>query len=231
MKKIWIIIIIILLVFLMICNLNITKKQEEYEIQETNNINEESNTGGKQVVYSELTPELSEGKAMFVNNVIEKDNSYVLQGILFEHYTMSQLEVDSILDAGTVVLDGKIYIIKEHSDEYDNFENTVYDLFEDGAEYPLYYIIKENDEYVLKRGAQIDYCFKSTGKFVTITIEKSTSFVENIGIADEPISTVEKEFSNYIPGELRDNDTFPIPSYTFEFTDGKCTFVRAENGI
>ena len=185
----------------------------------------------KQVVYKELTPELNEGKVMFVNKVIDKDSSYELQGILFGNYVMSQLELDSLLESGTIVLDGKIYAIKDHSDEYNYFDKMMYDLFEEGSNSPLYFIVKDEDEYVLKRGAQIDYCYKSTGEFVTITIDKNTSFEENIGIADEPIATVEKEFNNYIPGELRDNDTFPIPTYTFEFTDGKCTFVRAFNGI
>ncbi len=207
------------------------EKVEDYSTSQNIADNKEDISNGKEIVYEELTPELNEGKVLFVNKVIDKDNSYELQGLLFEDYIISQEEMNSILADGTVVFDGIVYNIREHSSEYDNFANLMYDLFEDGAQYPLYCFVKNNDEYELKRAAQIDYCYKSTGKYVTITVEKNTPFEENYGIGDEPIATVEKEFDNYIPRKLRDNDTYPIPNYKFEFTNGICTLVRADNGI
>ena len=181
----------------------------------------------------EITKELDDSDIMVITEVTANEDKYVLQGVLYSSYTFSKKEIDKIVVGEDIILDGKPYFVREPKDgDKGYFAGTLlYNLYEEGKEYPLFSIYERESEYCLKRNAQIDDCYKDTGKKVSITIDKNTPFVENQGIDDLPVTTVDQEFENYEPAELKKNATFPIPSYTFEFSEGKCSLVRANNGI
>lgn len=183
-----------------------------------------------------ISKELDDSDIMVITEVTSNDDKYILQGVLYSSYTFSKKEIDKIKkeEGEAIILDGKPYFIrKPEPDDKGYFAGTLlYNLYEEGKEYPLFSIYeRENEEYCLKRNAQIDDCYKDTGKKVSITIDKNTPFVENQGIKDLPVTTADTKFENYEPTELKKNVTFPIPSYTFEFSNGKCSLVRANNGI
>ena len=195
--------------------------------------------------YTEITEELENGSCLFITKAIKNDNdTYTLQGVIFSHYLLSQNEVDEIVRKGTMDIENKTYRIEIVSNREDNSSDSRYvylKLYSDNdqSDNPMYSIIKDSSLYYLERtGVQLSYVWKMSNEYRQITVDKDTicemgEFYDPYGLIDNP-KTVEELYESMFKAyenKLDPNSTNPIPSYTFEFENGKCVKIIPWFGI
>lgn len=200
-------------------------KKEHHNVQKDCNVENNSQVENTIVTNKEdleITSELAEDSSLFVTNVIDNGDTYTLEGIIYEEYIVTEDELKEAVTSGKIVLDGETYSVEKEEDD----DIEMYELNKDG--FAHYSIRKyEDSKYHLIRLAQISTCQRKTDKKKKITIGKDTK-CENI--YTEEIETAEVVFSNFTKLDPPDV-THPVPSYTFEFKNEKCTKVLVDTGL
>ena len=171
--------------------------------------------------YEQLTN--MENKELHVKNVIENEDSFELQGVIYELYTLRDEEVQEILSKGTMTIEGIEYDVRPLSkeDDLDGFDTKPeYGLFTineaTGDEYALYTIGRNQDNlYEVVRQAQVNVVYRKTEKLGSVKVNKDIICEEEYTGEQYKASEILKDF-NY--------DSY-YGGLSFEFTDGICTKV------
>lgn len=167
--------------------------------------------------YGVIKKEFDGIDCLYVTEVKQENNKYVLKGVVYTQYTVSKAELDSALINGIYNLNGDNYVIKESANKGE------YDLYSE-SEYASYKLKKLNsNNYYLEAQAQISNVWKLSDKYMQITLDGSIPCVVNY--ADNYL-TVEDVFKNYEKYEAI-NTTNPTDSrtYTFKFENEECIQV------
>lgn len=189
-------------------------------VSTTINNSQNNNTETSDNKYTEINDNLEGIDVLYVTNVVNNNNTYTLRGVLYTQYTLSNAELQQIINKGSMKINNENYIIKnsETSNEYD--------LYESNAENPLYKIKQTNsNNYYLEAQAQISDVWKLTNKYKEITVSNDTK-CSMVFDYEEKYNTVEDVFKNF-------EETKPIETtnpdadktFTFEFENGKCVKV------
>lgn len=134
------------------------------ELKETN-INTETSDNK----YTKITEDLEEIDVLYVTDVINNNDTYTLRGVLYTRYTLSNEELQKILNKGTMKINDKNYTIKNSKD------SNEYDLYELNSESPLYKIKQINsNSYYLEAQSQISDVWKLTDEYREITVSSNT---------------------------------------------------------
>lgn len=185
------------------------------KLQETN-INTETSDNK----YTKITDDLEGIDVLYVTNVVNNNDTYTLRGVVYTQYTLSNDELQQIINKGTMKINDKNYIIKNSK------TSNEYDLYEANSENPLYKIKQTNsNNYYLEAQAQISDVWKLTDEYREITVSSDTK-CSMIFDHEEKYNTVEDVFKNF-------EETKPIETtnpdadktFTFEFENGKCVKV------
>lgn len=170
--------------------------------------------------YLHIGEELDGIDVLFVTDVIKNaNNTYTLKGVLYTQYTLTQSELDKIINDKKMVLNGVTFTVKEDesSSEYGLYDSR--DVSDNFASYKIKK--KDSNEFYLERQAQIQNVWKLAHEYRQITIDKDV-VVENDYTEEK--STVEKTFNNF-KSVSPEETTNPFPSYTFKIENGKCIKV------
>ncbi|MBR6034328.1 MAG: hypothetical protein IKP28_06380 [Clostridia bacterium] len=180
--------------------------------------------------YVEITGKLPGIDHLFVTKAVKNlDNTYTLYGVIYSEYTLTQNELDKIVQEGTMKLSSKTYNVKECNEEGTNKDGiTKYGLYSNTDNYAVYLIKqRSNGEYFIECEAQINDVWKLTNSYKKITVDKDT-IVEDF-YAGEDV-TAEKEFSNYEDKNASKDVIYPT-GYGIEFDNGKCVKLIRYHGI
>lgn len=176
-------------------------------------------------IYNEENPEIS---GVYITETSNVDGNIVLKGITYTKYTFNEEELKQIVEKGRIELDGANYEIKNGE-----LEDAIYELYEEGKDYPLYKITKEdNNYYSLYRYAQIMDVWKLTGKYVLVTLEPETEIFDDftgnsLGKASEYFSEMKNENINITDKNLEETTILDSNrTFSFEFENGKCVKVN-----
>lgn len=248
MKKILLVVSLIFVLLTVGCNKNEEvnnnvntivadiKDNQQHENIENNFESEHNNLESNNVsnMYTEITERLKPLEAFHVINVIENEDTYTLQGVIYTHYTLNDSELENIKNEGSIRLDGEEYDLK-----FLNYlrgeDRVVYGLYSEGSESPMYLIIKNSSGYYyIEFQAQLSDVYRRTDIYKQITISKDTRCDDVMMgdiLPDGTIYTAEKEFSNF---EYIDpiRETFPLPLYIFDFNEnGDLISIEVIRGI
>lgn len=187
------------------------------ELKETN-INTETSDNK----YTKITEDLEEIDVLYVTDVINNNDTYTLRGVLYTRYTLSNEELQKILNKGTMKINDKNYTIKNSKD------SNEYDLYELNSESPLYKIKQINsNSYYLEAQSQISDVWKLTDEYREITVSSNTKcsmFFDD----EKKYNTVKDVFENFDktqPAETTNPDA--DKTFTFKFENGKCVEVNS----
>lgn len=196
-------------------------KKENNVVVVENTMNPGTNTAGDDK-YTEIKKELDEGSSLFVTGVVDEDGAYTIRGVIYDEYIVSKDELKEAVTSGKMTINGDTYTIKKEDD--DDIEMYELCIGEDA-----HYAIRKHEDgkYHLICLAQISTCQRMTDKYGYIIVEKT---IECEDLYTEELKTVEEEFSNFKAKDITDT-THPVPSYTFEFKNGKCIKVWRDSGI
>ena len=189
---------------------------EEFQDLNTGSESGSTTTTSTETNYEELTTKL-ENEELRLDLLLE----YTLQGTIYEIYTMTDSEVDSVVASGKITLDGAEYTVKAIDSENDMYmfgpapEYGAYAVNDVTSKEELRYTIgKENGKYVVTRQSDYSTVWKETNKKASVTIDKNTTCEESYTGEESIASDV---FENYIPVDNH--------GYTFDFENGKCVKV------
>lgn len=170
--------------------------------------------------YEEITSELERIDVLSVTDVEKEDGKYILKGVIYTQYTMTEDEVEKAVADGKMTIGGETYPVKNSTED-----GIEYELFY-GVEEPfaLYAISKnETGTYYLECEAQISDVWKMTDQYRKITLDEDVTFEDH----DYGESTsLEEEFKDFESREAVET-TNPEWAYTFEFKNGKCIKVMS----
>ncbi len=197
--------------------------ESQIEIVEKNEVKTEEESNEQK--YENITN--MDNKELHVKNVIENGDSFELQGIIYELYTLTEEELQEIVSKGKMTLEESEGIVEYNvrrlstEDGFDGFETKPeYGLFTineaTGEEYALYTIGKnKNNEYEVVRQAQVNAVYRNTNKYGSVIVNKDTICEEGYTGEQFKASEVLKDFKydSYYWG------------LGFEFTNGICTKV------
>ena len=196
---------------------NVTSEAvEENEFVDTTISNSNfSNTFKEEMFVTETT---GENEIIYVTSVKDNgDNTYTLSGIKYSKYMLTASEARYELEDGEIYITGDLYTVVETEEE------GVYDIYEDGAEFPLYKLALADDRnYYLTINTELSDCWELTEETVKVQIDSDVD-VENFY---EEIKAAEEVFGN-MKIKVPEDVTHPDASRTFkfEFEDGKCVRV------
>ena len=234
--------IICILAIALCAYLNFGMKKEDNKPNEKNNsvnetvTNEDKTTDDESeilvspaedlfTIYNEDNPEIS---GVYITEISNVDGNIALKGITYTKYTFNEEEIKQIVEDGHIKLDGANYEIKNGE-----LEDAVYELYEEGKDYPLYKISKENDNnYALYRYAQIMDVWKLTGRYVLVMIEPETEVFDDftgnsLGKASEYFLKMKNENINITDKNLEETTILDSNrTFSFEFENGKCVKVN-----
>lgn len=191
------------------------------ESVDTNKSTEDTIENALNSKYTEITKELEGMDVLFVTEAIENsNNTYTLKGVIYTQYTISSVELNNILEKGSMTIEGEEYTIK-------NSDNTgEYDLFVENSDYALYKLkMLNNNEYYLEAQAQIADVWKLTNEYKEITVSNDTK-CSLISDYEEEYNTVEKVFNNFEKMEpIETTNPNTNKSFIFQFENGECVEV------
>lgn len=168
--------------------------------------------------YVTITETLKGIDVLYVTDAIKNEDSYTLRGVIYTQYTLTNSELNKILNDGYFSINNKIYTIKE------NGAASEYDLFEKNADYPFYKIKQlDSTSYYLEVQTELKYVWKKTNEYKEITIPSNTKC--NLDY-EEDYKTVEDVFKNY-KSSTPIETTCPDfnKTFKFKFENGKCVEV------
>lgn len=173
--------------------------------------------------YTQITKELDGIDALYVTKVLENNNTYTLQGVIYSRYALDKNKLDAIVKNGELKLNNSTYIVKP-SDKANEYE-----LIDPNSNVAIYQIKQNNSNlYYLEAQVQINDVWKLTDSKMQITVDKDTPIT--VDYTDEK-STVEDTFKNYKETNA-DDTTNPSPIYNFKFENGKCVeLIRVTSAI
>ncbi len=183
----------------------------------SNTINNSKNKTEDNKEYEEITEELEEKDVLYVTDAIKNDNNYILKGVIYTQYTITDKELKKALNDGFITINKEKYMIS--SGDSDN----EYDLVKEDSDSVLYKVKKlKRNVYYLETQAQISDVWKLTNKYMEITLPIETKYSDDY----EEHKTIDEVFKNYESTEPVDT-TNPDGSKTFkfEFKKGKCVEV------
>lgn len=170
--------------------------------------------------YDTITEELKGIDVLYITDATKVGSSYTLKGVIYTQYTLTDSELQKILNDGSFSINNETYTIKKS-----NSANE-YDLFRKNDDYPLYKLKKSNStDYYLEAQAQISNVWKMTNEYKEITVPSNTKCSVNFDYEEE-YKTVEDVFKNFKSSNPIDT-TNPDDSktFTFKFENGKCIEV------
>ena len=170
--------------------------------------------------YTEITGELEGIDVLYVTNVEKNNDTYTLKGVVYTQYSLSESELQKVINKGTMEINNKSYKIKSNSNANE------YDLY-DSTQNEIYYKIKQSDKdkYYLEAQSQISDVWKLTNDYKEINVPKDTK-CSMLFDYDENYNTVEDVFNNFNE-EKPTETTNPNAKRTFKFKfqNGKCIEV------
>lgn len=170
--------------------------------------------------YTEITDELEGIDVLYVTNAINNnDDTYTLKGVLYTQYTLSEAELQQIIDKGYMEINGERYVIK-------NNDSNEYDLYQSNVDYPLYKIKPINsNSYYLEAQAQISDVWKLTDEYKEITVSGNTK-CSMFSDYEEEYNTVEDVFNDFDETEpIETTNPNSEKTFTFKFENGECVEI------
>jgi len=205
-------------------NVSAYEKQQESNKTENSNKNELMKIVSKtdELNYEEIKEELRPDEVLYVTNVIKNnDNTYTLQGVIYSIYTLTQNELDDIIEKGTFDIGGKSYNVLKNS------ETGEWELYETNEKWPFYIIHLSNiSGYYLERQTSLSEVYKLTQEKRQITVNENMICNDTYGGS----TIVKEEFENFKTREPDVNSTCPVPFYRFKFKNGQCVSIIVEPG-
>lgn len=198
---------------------NTTEIKNEEVKGESNDSQIEQNTEENNK-YSVISDNLKEKDVLFVTNVIKREDSYTLRGVIYTEYTLSKDELQQVVNKGVIEIEGEEYNIVK------NEQYGEYELYLKGEEDARYKIkSKGNGIYYLETQAQISTNWELTNEYKEITLSKDVK-CSMLFDAEGKYNTVDDVFNGLAETEPKETKNPERKrAFIFKFENGKCIEV------
>ena len=153
---------------------------------------EDKNNTSSSTKYIDIKKELNENELFKITKAIDnKNGTYTLEGKLYRPYTISETELNEILDNGNLEYDNTKFTIKkgEQKGTYDLYPEK----YPDVVWYTLY-PIENSKSYKMESNTEYSDVWKETEDYRQLTISNSTKCIYSSDSNDELTDTVENVF-------------------------------------